>query len=245
MSDIHALSGAYAVDALDDTERTEFERHLAECAECRAEVASLRETAALLAEVDAATPPPSLREGVIRGIGRVRPQPPGTPSRPEPLDPTVVRRRWLPQLLAAAAAVVLLAAGLLAWHPWQDDRTTLADQILQASDAVTVTEKLPGGAGELTLVRSASLERAVLVGRDVPAPPDGMTYQMWLQQPGEDMVSAGLMTDADEPTVLAGDAATATAAAVSVEPEAGSVHPTNDPIVVFPLIAGTSENDAA
>ncbi len=38
MSDIHALSGAYAVDALDDIERAQFERHLAECAECRAEV---------------------------------------------------------------------------------------------------------------------------------------------------------------------------------------------------------------
>ena len=53
-NDIHALSGAYAVDALDDIERAGFERHLAECADCRAEVASLRETAALLAE-DAAT----------------------------------------------------------------------------------------------------------------------------------------------------------------------------------------------
>ena len=40
MSEIHALSGAYAVNALDDIERAQFERHLAECAECRAEVAS-------------------------------------------------------------------------------------------------------------------------------------------------------------------------------------------------------------
>ena len=34
------------------------------------------------------------------------------------------------------------------------------------------------------------------------------------------MVSAGLMPDAEQPTVLTGDAATAEAAAVSVEPEA-------------------------
>ena len=32
MSEIHALSGAYAVDALDDIERAQFERHLATCA---------------------------------------------------------------------------------------------------------------------------------------------------------------------------------------------------------------------
>ena len=33
MSDIHALSGAYAVDALDELERVGFERHLAGCAD--------------------------------------------------------------------------------------------------------------------------------------------------------------------------------------------------------------------
>ena len=37
-ADIHGLSGAYAVDALDDVERAEFERHLAQCPECQAEV---------------------------------------------------------------------------------------------------------------------------------------------------------------------------------------------------------------
>jgi anti-sigma-K factor RskA len=49
------------------------------------------------------------------------------------------------------------------------------------------------------------------------------------------MVSAGLMPNADEPTVLAGDAATAKAAAVSVEPEGGSTKPTTDPVALFPL----------
>ena len=55
------------------------------------------------------------------------------------------------------------------------------------------------------------------------------------QQPGQGMVSAGLMPDAAEPTVLTGDAATATAAAVSVEPDTGSAKPTTDPIALFPL----------
>jgi anti-sigma-K factor RskA len=120
----------------------------------------------------------------------------------------------------------------------------LANQIRNAPDAVSVTQQVPGG-GELTLVRSPSLGRAVLVGHDVPDAPDGKTYQMWLQQPGQDMVSAGLMPDADEPTVLTGDAATAKAAAVSIEPEAGSVHPSKDVIAVFPLQAGGSANGSA
>ncbi|HET8600823.1 MAG TPA: zf-HC2 domain-containing protein, partial [Segeticoccus sp.] len=48
--DIHALSGAYAVDAVDEVERARFERHLTVCADCRAEVASLRAAAAELSQ---------------------------------------------------------------------------------------------------------------------------------------------------------------------------------------------------
>lgn len=244
MSDIHALSGAYAVDALDETERARFEQHLAECAECRAEVASFRETSALLAGTQAEEPPASLRAGVLAGIGQVRPLPPETPPGESVAAAVTLRRRILPTLIAAAA-VVLLAVGALTWHPWSSDRTSVADQVLHAPDAVKVTEKLPGGNGELTLVRSASLKRAVLVGSHVPDPASGKTYQMWLQQPGQDMVSAGLMADPAVPTVLTGDAATAVAAAVSVEPEAGSSHPTEDPIAIFPLKAASGGNDPA
>lgn len=82
MSDIHALSGAYAVDALDDTERAEFEQHLAVCADCRAEVASFRETAALMSDAESETPPESLRAGVLSGIREVRPLPPSSLWRP-------------------------------------------------------------------------------------------------------------------------------------------------------------------
>ncbi|MGA8247905.1 MAG: zf-HC2 domain-containing protein, partial [Nocardioides sp.] len=71
ISDIHALSGAYAVDALDDAERAQFEAHLATCPECRAEVRSFSETAALIAEAVVEAPPPGLRAGVLAGIGAV------------------------------------------------------------------------------------------------------------------------------------------------------------------------------
>ena len=81
MSDIHALSGAYAVDALDDIERAQFERHLAECAECRAEVDSLREAGGLLAEAVAADPARgSARPGARRHHDRP-PPPAGGRSR--------------------------------------------------------------------------------------------------------------------------------------------------------------------
>jgi anti-sigma-K factor RskA len=237
MSDIHALSGAYATDALDDDERARFEQHLDECADCRAEVATFHETAALLAETEAEAPPPGLRGRVLGDISQVRPLPPVTPLAEvaEPTPVVAVRRRWVPRLVAAAVAVILLAGGILAWHPWRSEQESLADQVLHASDAVRVTETLANGAGTLTLVTSPSLGRAVMVGDHVPQPPAGKTYQLWLQQPGRAFVPAGLMPDATKPTLLTGDAATATQAAVSVEPEAGSPHPTSAPVAVFPL----------
>ena len=246
MSEIHALSGAYAVDALDDIERTQFEQHLAECAECRAEVASFRETGALLAETEVEAPPASLRSSVLAGISQVRPLPPGT----EPAGTTApaehaVRRRRLPHLLLAAAAVVLLAVGVLAWHPWQHDTTTIAQQVLNAPDAVRVTEQLPNGGGRLILVRSPSLGRAVMIGDHVPDPEAGKTYQLWLQQPGRGMVSAGLMPDADQPTVLTGNLSTARAAAVSVEPARGSKTPTLPAVALFPLKTADRGTDPA
>ena len=251
MSDIHALSGAYAVDALDDDERAQFEQHLEVCPECRAEVRSFSETAALLAETGTETPPPSLRDSVLSGISSIRPLPPEATDATAPAEPASApatvpaRRRTYPLLVAASVALILVAVGALAWHPWSSSSSTdLAEQIMHAPDAVEVTEPVAGG-GTLTLVSSASLKRAVLVGKDVPAPKAGTTYQMWLQQPGQGMVSAGLMPDAEHPTVLTGDAATAEAAAVSVEPETGSPQPTTEPIALFALQKPATGNGSA
>jgi anti-sigma-K factor RskA len=78
--DIHALSGAYAVDALDEGERAQFEQHLAGCSACQAEVASLVAAATSLASLSDMAPPPSLRAKVLHGITTVRPLPPIVPS---------------------------------------------------------------------------------------------------------------------------------------------------------------------
>ena len=93
--DLHHLSGAYAVDALDDAERASFEQHLADCADCRAEVAELSATAHSLGALTEATPPASLRDSVLSGIARVRPLPPlhedagsRLPWSPRPPPPT-------------------------------------------------------------------------------------------------------------------------------------------------------------
>jgi anti-sigma-K factor RskA len=231
MSDIHALSGAYAVDAVDDIERASFERHLAECADCRAEVASLREAAGLIAETTATAPPPELRGRVLAGISTIRPLPPETPVRP-------VRRRGPRLLVAAAAAVVLVGAGVVVTQqPWDDDSSEVqlsaADQVLRAPDARQTSLEFKDGS-TATVTHSDSLGRSVIVTHDMAAPPAGKVFQLWYDQPGEGMVSAGLMpVEPDLTYVLDGDATTATAVGITVEPEGGSPDPTTKPIALF------------
>ena len=87
--DIHALSGAYAVDALDDVERVRFERHLAGCTACQAEVESLVAAASELSVLTEAAPPASLRAKVLAEIATVRPLPPLTAPQHESVDEDV------------------------------------------------------------------------------------------------------------------------------------------------------------
>lgn len=239
MNDIHLLSGAYALDAVDDLERARFAEHLAQCPECREEVRSLRETAALLAEGLATVPPPAsppaaLRSDVLDAISQVRPLPPRVPH-PRRFDVG----RFMPLLVAAAAALVI-GAGVTAWSPWnssgsQAPAPTAAERVLQADDAQRAVVDL-GEAGRATVVRSASENRAVLVTEDMVEPPPGKVFQVWLQTPDNDMVPAAVMDPVPDQTVLLdGDAAEAVGAGITVEPKGGSPAPTSEPIALFDL----------
>ena len=232
MTEIHALSGAYAVDALDDIERAQFERHLAECAECRAEVASLRSTAALLAETTATAPPEGLRAKVLADIATVRPLPPAVGTGAAP------RRRFRLAPLAAAAAVIAAVGvgGIVVAEPWADDtsqtQVSAVDRVLQAEDAERYTQTIDGS--EATVVRSRSLNKAVLVTKDMAPPPDGKVYELWLDHKGVGMVPAGLMPEGGEQQILLeGDPATALGAGITVEPAGGSEEPTLPPVTLF------------
>lgn len=247
---VHALVGAYVVDALDDAERVAFEAHLATCPDCRAEVASLGDTAALLGDLSATAPPPGLRDRVLADAARTRPLPPLPPQLPDsapaepPAAPNVrtLRRPTRRLTILAAAAAVLAAVGIGAGvtQPWNDDESLSAtEQVLQAPDAKSVTVKLDGGA-EATVTRSAEQGRAVITTHAMPAAPADRVYQLWLQESTGPMVSAGLMPPgSDQTRLLEGDASTAVLAGITIEPEGGSDEPTTNPIVLFDLTTAT------
>ncbi|MDQ3787179.1 MAG: zf-HC2 domain-containing protein, partial [Actinomycetota bacterium] len=70
--DVHALTGAYVLDAVPELERVAFERHLAECDACTQEVRELRETATRLALAATADPPQELKARVLNQIRTTR-----------------------------------------------------------------------------------------------------------------------------------------------------------------------------
>lgn len=243
MSDLHKLTGAYALDALDELERARFDQHLAMCEDCRAEVAELRETAAFLAEAVATPPPASLRTAVLAGISQVRPMPPEVPvAAPTSISSARAQRRrpvWT-TFLVAAALMLVAGVGIATWSPWASDEVpqlTAAEQVLQAPDAERVVLDL-GETGHAEVIRSKELHKAVIRTEDMAAAPSGQVYQLWLQQRG-DMVPAGLMEGGSQEIILEGDAATASAAGVTIEPAGGSTTPNLPAVALFDFSEAT------
>ncbi|MFJ4774702.1 anti-sigma factor domain-containing protein [Streptomyces uncialis] len=75
-TDVHLLSGAYALDALDEDERAGFENHLAHCPACAEETRELAATAGRLGLAATVTPPPALKRRVMREITTIRQEAP-------------------------------------------------------------------------------------------------------------------------------------------------------------------------
>ena len=112
--DWHVLTGSYALDALPDPERVEFERHLQHCPSCEAEVRGLRETAARLAMAQALQPPPGMEQRVLAAAYRTRQLPP-LPLTGSARPATTAGPRWRggsPRRIAAFAAAASVAAAV-------------------------------------------------------------------------------------------------------------------------------------
>lgn len=252
-TDIHSLSGAYVLDALDDAERIEFEAHLRECATCRSEVAELAAVTEALADEAAEVPPPSLRASVLAAIDTVRPLPPIVPAggkeggaahlvappalADEPIPIAGRPRRPLPWILGAAAAALMLVVGLVAVLVARDDPSSApsVQAVVDAPDARTFEQQLDGFTAKVVVSRSEN--RAAIISEDMPSAPGGQAFQLWYERPGRGMVSAGMMPDSTDgqSMLLEGPLDDATAVGVTVEPDGGSPEPTSDPVVVFPI----------
>ncbi|MCW2862117.1 MAG: anti-sigma factor [Actinoallomurus sp.] len=245
-ADLHALTGAYALDALDEREAEDFARHLAHCEACTSEVRELQATAARLAGAVAEVPPPELHQRVMAAIGEVRQRPPRTTVLP-------LRPRWrprgLPYLAAAACLALAAVAGgfaVQARHQADQQRSAAAQArqqavrltaVMSAPDATLHAGAVKGG-GNATVIASRQLNQAALVYHGLPEPAGGKVYELWYSV-NESMVPAGLLTPgrSDGTTLLSGGPRGAAAVGVTIEPAGGSPKPTTDPILLLPVSA--------
>jgi anti-sigma-K factor RskA len=258
--DLHTLTGSYAVNALPPDELDEFERHLAHCGPCAAEVRGLRETAARLALNVAERPPAPMRDRVLTAAQRTRQLPPVTDARPTRSGVRPIRsarsthrarRKWIaPISVSVAAASVALAVvfGVAQSNTNQhlsaiESQLSTArvhnqqlDSVLAAKDLHLVSNKTSLG-GSVSAIVSPSLAKMVVVTSGLPALPAGKVYELWMLGPSVAQPS-GLLT-AEQPgrttPVVASGYVKGYSLGVTVEPAGGTLKPTTKPILTMPL----------
>ncbi|MFI8386975.1 anti-sigma factor domain-containing protein [Streptomyces sp. NPDC085540] len=245
-SDSHALTAAYALNALDSGEREPFTDHIARCEECRLEVAGFQATAARLAAAVAQPPPAAMKQRTLAAVEGVRQLPPrrSTPLSPAPLGGALRRKAGLFAVAASVAAAALFA-GLAAWQNQEsrhyeqqarqvEQRLDDVSTVLAAPDARTAHGRTSNGAAA-TVVSSAMRNKAVFTAGGLPAPVAGTTYQLWLDHDGT-MSPAGFI-HRDGTVLVEGDTADAGAIGLTLEPAGGSPRPTTTPLLLMDLPA--------
>jgi anti-sigma-K factor RskA len=221
-------AGAWVLGALDEEETWSFRAHLEVCAACRDEVERLRVAAdALPVTAPPVEPPPELKQrlmAIVEAEARDARKPAAQPRREGAM------RGWLrgltarPAFAAAAAALLLLVGGGLgvALSGGGEDSQTVA---------LTVdSTKLRGASAELVRSGDATQVRV----RDMPQPPRGRVYQVWIKKPGSAPAPDAVFTVDREgrgAVGVIGDVEGAEAVLVTDEPQGGSQVPSRQPVV--------------
>ena len=210
---------AYALGALDDVQAHRFERHLAECELCRADLATLTPVVQTLpATAEPVDPPPELKKRIMAVV-----EAEASERRAAERGP---RRSWLPSFrwapaLAAGACALVLAAVLVTRGGGDDAETFTASVAPQ------------GAAAEMTVADDGG----TLKVEGMPAPPNGRVYQVWTQHGNEaPEPTSALFTprgDGTASVAVTGDMDDVDRVLVSDEPQGGSERPSSAAHIVI------------
>ena len=230
-TDIHQLAAAYALDAVDERERAEFEAHYPTCAICRPEVAGFRETLSQVAASVAVDPPASLKSNVITEIGTTRQHSPLLPDSVVDLATHRRNRQRMVRALSVAAALIALAIGAFAMGRQSGNGNSFADQaaaVFAKPDTLSTT--LSGkGTGSFKVAWSPSSNKAVVVGDGLPDPGPGKAYELWLvDATGPHAVRLLDKADSEKVRRVVTVKGAPTQWAVTVEPVGGVDKPSSD-----------------
>jgi anti-sigma-K factor RskA len=241
--EVSELLATYSLDALPPEEAALVEQHLSDCPRCRAELASLREVAGLLAG-SATSPPERLWDRIASELT----SPASSPPEPPTLRPIGSGRR--PRAWRAAAvglvAAILAVLGALSYRvvsldhrvgelqsalgqhgPSQQVALALADPTHRS---VQLTAK--GSTAHATVVLLPD-GRAYWVDDNLAALPPGRTYQLWALSSGK-VVSLGVLGRSPENVPFRVER-TMTQLMVTAEPTGGAPAPTTPVLVAGPV----------
>jgi len=244
---LHALVGAYVLDAIPEPDRAGFERHLLTCEQCRDDVRGLRAAAALLAAAAAVTPRPELRGPTLQAAAVTRQLPPpvgGTSPAHRTwrrrLPAAGIGRPWLAAVAGAVAVLLAVTAVVLGVHmagmqrnlAAQERRDGALSAILGAHDAVVLTAAVTTG-GTATVVMSHHARALIFTASGLPKLPGSRGYELWLAGPAGTR-SAGMLPPRRHGMtgpMIVGRLAPGDSVELTVEPVGGSSHPTSAPLV--------------
>ncbi|HYS24242.1 MAG TPA: anti-sigma factor [Vicinamibacterales bacterium] len=243
--ELKANAAGYVLGSLDANDRQEFEAHLAGCAECTAEVASLSPVVSVLATaVPQVTPRAEVRDRILDVAAGLKSSSVGAGAGLKTGPYTLHDRRsppalvWLP---LAAAIVIAVGAGIYALRLQRQvgelqarfDQAQATTAVLAAPDLARIDLQgetvAPSARARALWSRSRGL---VFTAANLPPAPAGKAYQVWVvtaQMP----ISAGLLTT--DPTgggsqyyMTPPDIAPPVAVAVTLEPSGGVPSPTGE-----------------
>jgi len=169
--DYKEMIPAHALSALDAAEERALNEHLAECAECRRDLAEWEVTAASLAlSADPKEPSPEVRARLLKSVSSA--------SSVVPL-PFPKRKLWQIAAVIVFAALIISVIVL-----WQQNRTLKQQndiaQLLTAPGTrvaqLSGTNEATGASAKLAYDQNG---RALLIADGLPRAPQGKEYQLW------------------------------------------------------------------
>ena len=206
MTDNHLIYkenlAAYALGALDVEEASALEAHLRTCDSCRAELADYqRISTGLLSALPPQSPPAAIKRNLQKTLqSRVK------STRPQ--------MKWSLNRMAVAAAFVLLIGvniiSVYEIYSLKQEQTELDGQYGSQQSAIAMLAypstqtfgfEQSGISGSLLVDKKRDL--LAVFAWNLPPPPAGKVYQMWLIDPKEDRTSGGLLApEARQPFVM-------------------------------------------
>lgn len=208
---------AYALGALTPVEAEELVDHLRRCPACREQLTALEH---VVDAIPMAAPqhrvPAGLRRRVTRAI------------RADSRQPRPALGRSPRTLLAAVLAVLVLAVAavgvaIFASGPQHGPRVIDASVVPAVG---TAQVRISGGHGRLIV-------------RDMPAPPTGRVYEVWLKRgnaaPAPTPALFGVTADGSADVDVPGDLSNVSQVLVTQEPAGGSRVSTHPPLIVARL----------